>query len=227
MNDVERSAERDEEEAALRRLILRQADEADAATVVERVVPRLARAVRGQFPSLSADDAADLAREALTVALERADAFVPERPAGASGWLYGIARLRTADHFRKRGSDQPLPSEDDATLVAPAAPADDAEPELSAPVREAIERLPPQQRRAVEAHYLDGRAPRDVDAAFGWRPNTANVYLANARRSLRLRLADVQSGGQRPMAIAGGCRSRARLHMRARVRLQLGLALAA
>src|SRR5438874_12598606 len=95
------------EELALRRLLADRADDGAARVVDERLMPRLATFLRHGAPALAREDAEDLAREALADALAHAAAFDVER-ARATTWLYGIARLRLADHFRSRGREVPL-----------------------------------------------------------------------------------------------------------------------
>src|SRR5437867_5522253 len=63
--------DRHDEERALRALIDGAGDERAATVVVERVVPRLTSFLRARYPALSPDDAHDVARDALLVALER------------------------------------------------------------------------------------------------------------------------------------------------------------
>jgi RNA polymerase sigma factor (sigma-70 family) len=243
MADRATSGATDAEELALRRLILGRYDDEAARVVVGRVVPRLAAFLRGRFPDLAPEDAEDLAREALTVAMERRDVFDPDRETKVTTWLHGIAKLRAADLFRKRVADARLAEEWEDDEDEPGAarrhaaavrrataeryPAPPLDPALERAIRAAIAGLPEQQRRAAEAHYLDGRAPRDVDEQYGWRPNTANVYLSHARRAMRLRLAGLPLAGARsrgPVALAGGagaCPTR----LRARLRRGLGAAL--
>jgi DNA-directed RNA polymerase specialized sigma24 family protein len=219
------SARYGDEELALRRLLAGEWDEATARTVDERLVPRLAGFLRRRFPSLVPEDADDLARESLAVALERRVRFDAGR-AEATTWLHGNAKLRAAEHFRKRGREQPLAEDwsgdDDgepgarrrhAAAIRRATsrlfPAASGSSPLAERVREAIFRLPEQQRRAAEAHYLEGLPPREVDDAYGWRPNTANVYLSHARRAVRRHLDG-------PVATAGGCRTLARRRLAVR-----------
>ena len=210
------------DEAALRALLDGVPDEAAAAAVVERVVPRLAGFLRRRYPSLMPEDAHDVAGEALTIALERRALFDPGRETRAATWLHGIAKVRALDFLRKRGRQVPL----EAGADKPADPDGPSRGEgpISKRVRDAIDRLPPQQRRAAEAHYLDGRPPRDVDAQYGWRPNTANVYLSHARRALRSHLGEAGLGHAPPQAAYGlvGCRARARLRLRVRRPLLVG-----
>ena len=211
------------DEAALRALLDGTPDEAAAAAVVERVVPRLAGFLRRRYPSLMPEDAHDVAREALTIALERRALFDPGRETRAATWLHGIAKVRALDFLRKRGRQVPLEAGAEKPAEEPGPPADGP---IAKSIREAIGRLPPQQRRAAEAHYLEGRPPRDVDAQYGWRPNTANVYLNHARRALRRSLGGSAGFAQEPPRAAYGmvdCRARARLRLRLRVRRQMVL----
>jgi RNA polymerase sigma factor (sigma-70 family) len=244
MTDRATSGATDVEELALRRLILGRYDDEAARVVVGRVVPRLAGFLRGRFPALAPEDAEDLAREALTIAMERRDVFDPDRDTRVTTWLHGIAKLRAADLFRKRVADARLAEEWEGDEEEPGAarrhaaavrrataeryPARPLDPALDRAIREAIADLPEQQRRAAEAHYLDGRAPRDVDEQYGWRPNTANVYLSHARRAMRRRLAEVvgPTTHERPSACASRLRARrfGRLPVR---RIQLGMAVVA
>jgi RNA polymerase sigma factor (sigma-70 family) len=214
------------DEAALRALLDGAPDERAAATVVERVVPRLAGFLKSRYPGLAAEDAQDVAREALTIALERRALFDPGRETRAATWLHGIAKVRALDFLRKRGRQVPLEAGADRAAEPPAPPSDGP---IGKSIREAIEQLPPQQRRAAEAHYLDGRPPRDVDAQYGWRPNTANVYLSHARRALRRHLGEAGGLGHAPpqathtrgkvstmstMSAPTRCRARARVWAR-------------
>ena len=214
------------EEAALRGLLAGAWDEPNARIVDDRLMPRLAGFLRSRFPSLAAEDAEDLARESLALALERRGRFDGAR-ADATTWLFGIAKLRAAEHFRTRGREQPLAEDwsgddeaDPAARRRHAAAIRRATSRLFPPsvggsplaerVRQAIDRLPEQQRRAAQLHFLEGRPPREVDDAYGWRPNTANVYISHARRAVRRHL-------EGPISMAG-CRSlsRHRLALRRR-----------
>jgi RNA polymerase sigma factor (sigma-70 family) len=211
----------EEEEAALRRLVLYGGEDADAAeVVVRRVVPRLALFLRWRFRGLAEDDSYDLAGEALTVVLERRAAFDPARRAKVRTWLYGIAAIRAADFLRRRGEQVPLAEEGrgesqataarriarsaagDADRLAAAAADIEDEDEARALqlIRRAILELPAQQRVAALARYVDGLPPQEIDRVYGWRPNTANVYLSYARKAIRRRLAAAGIGTLQPPA---------------------------
>ena len=193
-----------EEEAALKRLVLQQEMADDVSRiVVERVVPRLMAFLRHRYRSLPEDDAYDAAAEALRVAIERRLEFDPARAANVRTWLYGIAVIKAADHLRKRGSVVPLDPETEPLWAAEARAHDPSfangrahESHSNDPttlrraeqIRTALLTLPPQQRKAALARYVDGLSPAEIDRQYGWKANTAHVYLSIARKTIRRRL---------------------------------------
>jgi RNA polymerase sigma-70 factor, ECF subfamily len=187
-----------EEEAALKRLVLMCESGDDVSrVVVERVVPRLMAFLRYRYRSLAEDDAYDAAAEALRVAIERRAEFDPARAANVRTWLYGIAVIKAADTLRKRGSSIPLDAETEPSWAAearanrPTTSAAGAETIRRAQqIRDALLTLPTQQRKAALARYVDGLSPGDIDRQFGWKPNTAHVYLSVARKTIRKKLGD-------------------------------------
>lgn len=187
-----------EEEAALKRLVLFRDPSDDAARlVVERVVPRLMAFLRHRYRSLAEEDAYDAAAEALRVAIERRAEFDPSRASHVRTWLYGIAVIKAADHLRRRGSVVPLDVESEPRWIvetrshnAANAVSSDATLRRAEEIRAALLTLPAQQRKAALARYVDGLAPAEIDRQFGWKPNTAHVYLSLARKTIRKRLGE-------------------------------------
>ena len=192
-----------EEEAALKRLVLQREMEHDVSRiVVERVVPRLMAFLRHRYRSLAEDDAYDAAADALRIAIERRLEFDPARAANVRTWLYGIAVIRAADHLRKRGAVVPLDPETEPLWAAEArahGPTngaatgvtredDPATTQRAEQIRTALLTLPAQQRKAALARYVDDLPPAEIDRTFGWKPNTAHVYLSIARKTIRRRL---------------------------------------
>jgi len=97
------------------------------------------------------------------------------RPFGA--WLFGIARHVVADEFRRRARTVPIaeaPEQGDDPMTA----------ELLA-LREAIDRLPDDQRQAVELRYLVGLTNDEVAAAMGTTAAAVNTKRWRALRGLR------------------------------------------
>jgi RNA polymerase sigma factor (sigma-70 family) len=196
----------EEEEAALKRLVLQHEMGDDVSRiVVERVVPRLMTFLRRRYRSLPEEDAYDAAADALRVAIERRLEFDPARASNVRTWLYGIAVIKAADHLRKRGSVVPLDPETEPLWAAEArahaasagngfSTGDDTQrndpvtTERAEQIRAALLTLPTQQRKAALARYVDGLAPAEIDRQYGWKPNTAHVYLSIARKTIRRRL---------------------------------------
>ena len=193
-----------EEEIALKRLVLQHEMADDVSRiVVERVVPRLMAFLRHRYRSLPEEDAYDAAAEALRVAIERRLEFDPARASNVRTWLYGIAVIKAADHLRKRGSVVPLDPETEPLWAAEARANDpgrangatrdaqENDPDTlrrAEQIRAALLTLPPQQRKAALARYVDGLSPAEIDRQHGWKPNTAHVYLSIARKTIRRRL---------------------------------------
>jgi RNA polymerase sigma factor (sigma-70 family) len=190
-----------EEEAALKRLVLlRDGGDDVALLVVERAIPRLMAFLRHRYRSLAEDDAYDAAAEALRIAIERRAEFDPTRAPNVRTWLYGIAVIRAADALRKRGAVVPLDPETEPAWAAEArtpreTPTDESSSggetaRRAAQIRAALLTLPAQQRRAALARYIEDLTPADIDRRFGWKPNTAHVYLSVARKAIRKKLGD-------------------------------------
>ena len=97
------------------------------------------------------------------------------RPFG--GWLFGIARHVIADEFRTGSRTVPVaetPDHADEPMIA----------ELLS-LRQAIDRLPDDQRQAVELRYLVGLTNDEVAAAMGTTASAVNTKRWRALRALR------------------------------------------
>ena len=102
------------------------------------------------------------------------------RPFGA--WLFGIARHVIADEFRARSRTIPV-AEPPERAVEPMTA------ELIA-LREAIDRLPEDQRQVVELRYLAGLTNDEVAAAMETTPSAVNTKRWRALLVLRDVLKD-------------------------------------
>src|SRR5688500_2768480 len=198
-----------EEEAALKRLVLHREMADDVSRiVVERVIPRLIAFLRHRYPSPAEYDANDAAPDALRIAIARRLEFDPARAANVRTWLYGIAVIRAADHLRKRGAVVPLDTETEPLWAAEARAhtqsggtgqpqssphSDPATTQRAEQIRAALLTLPAQQRKAALARYVDDLSPAEIDRTYGWKPNTAHVYLSIARKTIRRRLETLDS----------------------------------
>ena len=100
--------------------------------------------------------AEDVAQDVFLAVWRKAATFKPDR-GEVAGWLYGLTRNKFVDQWRKAGGRvgmEPLDS------LPPAGPpgASPPEPESTPPlaVRQALARVAPAQRRAIELAYFDG-----------------------------------------------------------------------
>ena len=138
-------------------------------------------------------EAEDLTQEAVLQAylgLERLRD--PER---FSSWVYGIALNLAKMRLRSRRNGA-LPALDATRLAALAAadpsPAEIVEArELWSLVESALQVLPPEQRRAVLLHYVDGLSCEEIAALLGEPAGTVRVRLHRARARLRDRLSSL------------------------------------
>jgi RNA polymerase sigma-70 factor, ECF subfamily len=103
------------------------------------------------------------------------------RPFGA--WLFGIARHVIADEFRARSRSFPVAD-------APDRGAEPMTAELLS-LRDAIDRLPDDQRQVVELRYLAGLTNAEVAAAMGVSASAVNTKRWRALCALRDVLGDV------------------------------------
>jgi RNA polymerase sigma factor (sigma-70 family) len=108
------------------------------------------------------EEAFDLAAETFAAALAAVPRFEPgPEPAGA--WLFAIARHKLSESLRRRRV------QDEARRVLAMQPIelDDAATELleataSGPALELLETLTPDQRQAIEGHYLEERGYPEI-----------------------------------------------------------------
>jgi RNA polymerase sigma-70 factor (ECF subfamily) len=133
--------------------------------------------------------AEDLTQETVLAAVATANA--PNDPTSIMPWLYGIARHKLMDHYRKQERDrrhfgQPIPDDDDVFENATALPDLDLE---SLPVRDAVitalDLLPPTQRAALVIRYLDGCDVATTASIIGSSISATDSLLARARAAFR------------------------------------------
>jgi RNA polymerase sigma-70 factor (ECF subfamily) len=151
---------------------------------------RHARAVLAYFARRTRDpeSAADLTAETFATAIVARRRFRPG-PEPASAWLFGIARHKLAD-FQRRGRaedralrrlrvERPPLDGEDAQLVA--LMADEVSVQLLA-------ELPEDERRAIEAHILDGRDYAEIAAAAVISEPAARMRVSRGLGRMRARI---------------------------------------
>jgi RNA polymerase sigma-70 factor (ECF subfamily) len=151
---------------------------------------RHARAVLEYFARRTRDpeSAADLTAETFAAAIVARRRFRPG-PQPASAWLYGIARHKLADFERRRcaegralrrlGVERPRLGEEDAQLVT--LMADEVSMQL-------LSELPEDERRAIQAHVLEGCDYAEIAAAAFISETAARMRVSRGLGRLRARM---------------------------------------
>ena len=153
-----------------------------------------------------ADEADDVLVEVFQEVWTRAARFDAGRGSPLT-YLVTLARSRSIDHKRRQASRPPLRSPDAAGLSNKAA--DDPGPlqtaaagEQHARVRDALNRLDPDQRAAVECAFYDGLTHTEVAERLGKPLGTVKTYirqgLIRLRAALRTRDDDRGTDERRP-----------------------------
>jgi RNA polymerase sigma-70 factor (ECF subfamily) len=111
--------------------------------------------------------------------------YQPSRPFGP--WMRAIARNAVVDAQRQRSSrvrrERPL-SEAEAESVPDPNPPPET-PAISAPIRQALEALPPGQREAVELIHLRELSVSEAAARVGITPGALKVRAHRGYQALR------------------------------------------
>jgi RNA polymerase sigma-70 factor (ECF subfamily) len=108
-------------------------------------------------------------------------------------WLFGIARHKLLDHYRRQGRDQGLVVpwydgiEDDVSLP----PLDPALEEDHARVVDALGRLPSSQQAVMALRYLDGWSVPEVASALGKTVHAVESLLARGRAGFKRALSEI------------------------------------
>jgi RNA polymerase sigma-70 factor (ECF subfamily) len=150
----------------------RAGDESAWRELFEEHYPRLFRFFRSRVDTEAT--AEDLAAETFTEAVRSLGRFQwRNRPFGA--WLFGIARNRLRMHYRSRKTHEELPEEighsrDDYVEVD---------------VRDALERLEPDHRVAIELRYLLGLSGEEAAAVMGRSHGAFRALLHRATQSFK------------------------------------------
>jgi RNA polymerase sigma-70 factor (ECF subfamily) len=112
-------------------------------------------------------------------------------PACFPRWALQIVHRRSADWVRKRMLDRRRQeiAFAEAEQLAPAAPADEAEPsdDVTA-IRGAIRRLPPEQQQLLQLHYEMERSIAEIAEVLEIPPGTVKSRLFSIRETLKRQL---------------------------------------
>ena len=163
---------------------------------IEREQTRLRNFIRRRVPDR--EDAEDILQEVFYELIEAYRLMKPvER---VSAWLFTVARNRITDLFRKNRPEslsRPVAASEDGDdfVLEDMLPSADAGPEaeyarsiLLDALEEALEELPPEQRKVFIAHEMEGRSFRELAAESGVPINTLLTRKHYAVLYLRRRL---------------------------------------
>jgi len=111
-------------------------------------------------------------------------------------WLYGIARHKLLDHYRRRGRglDALVPWRDGVEGGAVRPPPDLGPEDDYDRLVAALARLPAAQRAVVVLRHLDGLSVPATAAAVGKSVHAVESLLARGRVNLRRALAETEAG---------------------------------
>lgn len=130
-------------------------------------------------------EAEDVAQQAFIRAYEKLAEFNPKR-AHFSTWLYRIATNLAIDQLRRQNRSVPT---EDMELHSTDMPSASYEATLNE-LREAVLALqPPEQRRAIEAYYWQGKSYEAIADEMGAPINTVKSWLRRAKAQLRKQLS--------------------------------------
>ncbi len=129
------------------------------------------------------DAAPDLVQEVMLKAWQNAPRYNPQI-AGASTWLFTIARNSFIDAQRARQHFEALP--DDAHFVADILPADDAiaiaEEEIL--VQQALAQLPPEQQKVIQAAFFNEQSHEEIAKSLALPLGTVKSRIRLAMRKI-------------------------------------------
>jgi RNA polymerase sigma-70 factor, ECF subfamily len=154
-------------------------------TLYRRVYPRLHAYLARR---VGYDGAEEAVSETMTRAVEGIDRFTLG-PSGFDGWVFGIARRVSADHYRRRDRSQRHMV---ATVIAGGAVGVGPEPgekllvaEDQARVRRAFESLRPEEKELLELRIIAGLSAEQTAEVLGKRAGAVRTSQSRALSHLR------------------------------------------
>jgi RNA polymerase sigma-70 factor (ECF subfamily) len=156
----------------------------------EQIFAEYAPRVRAYFlrHGLSRSLADEVAQEVMISVWSNTERFDPEKGA-MSTWVFAIARNRLIDSVRRLRRPEPDPDDPcwvgDRQSQEPSPERAVVEHARARALRSALERLPPEQRRVLEALYFDGQSMSELSTSTGIPLGTIKTRARLALRALR------------------------------------------
>lgn len=125
------------------------------------------------------DAAEDVTQEVFVAVWRRAASYRPER-GDVTGWLYTITRNKLVDLWRRKGETLDLGELDERRLAEAVEPGD-----LHLSIRQALSRVAPDQRRAIEMAYFGGLTYEETARRLELPLGTLKSRIRSGLRTLR------------------------------------------
>jgi RNA polymerase sigma-70 factor (ECF subfamily) len=155
------------------------------ATLYEEYFDRIAHYIYVRIGDRN--EAEDLAGNVFLKALESLKSY-KERGIPMQAWLFRIAHNTSVDHLRKKGRVTSVPI-DGVTIMAREDPAAVAETNLEMEkVREAMQKLTPEQREVVQLRFFGGLSSKEVGAILRKSDGAVREMQRAAVEKLRMLL---------------------------------------
>lgn len=138
----------------------------------------------------SAEEAEDLAQDAMVKVLKKAKLFDPAK-ASAATWIFTIARNARIDAIRR--ASRPMPDGEDPALMPEEAPRADVQCELKerdARIRSAMELLPSEQQEVMRLHFYEDEPHSVIAERLELPLGTVKSRLRLAFEKIRKELGD-------------------------------------
>lgn len=148
------------------------------------------------------EDMDDLVQGLFVKVWERRHQIDPTKPFG--GYLYRIAQRMVADFYRKNGTTNTAWNEvrlnsSDVSLYTDQAIEARETQQL---IEQAIERLPPQQKRAFNLCKIEGLSHKEAAQIMEVSPKTLNAHLVKANQSVKSYFQNAQAHIPGTLAVA-------------------------
>ncbi len=128
--------------------------------------------------------AEDITQEVFTAVWTRAG-FRPDR-GGTCSWPYTLTRNKLVDHWRKLGRDCDMAGIDGLAIPAPVS----GDRDLRLTLRQALARVPSEQRQAIETAYFGGLTYEETASRLDLPLGTLKSRIRVGLRALREALGD-------------------------------------
>lgn len=139
--------------------------------------------------------AEDIAQEVFTTVWTRACTFRPDR-GGVPSWLYTLTRNKLIDHWRRTGAPAEVEATENLHLADPARRVH----EMDLSVRQALSRVAPEQREAIETAYYQGLTYEEAAGELALPVGTLKSRIRAGLKAMREVLSEGGPGMADPAA---------------------------